>query len=162
MKDALKLHSPKDFITQEIIQTITNYKLSWTKEEWRNYFTQRNNIAFRPIPTGLIFDPKYAALSNTAKLTLNYALTQVIWKTTKNNRFTENRTKAQINVDAFMMPIAALQALGIGSKPTCIKAIKELINNNFIKLITTKNKNNIYKLNTQFSLYLTSLKKKKK
>ena len=162
MKDALKLHSPKDFLTQETINTIALYKLSWTKDDWRDYFSKRNNIAFRPIPTGLIFDPQYALLSNPAKLTLNYALTQVLWQTPKNNRLNSNKTNAHISIDVFMMPIAALQALGIGSKPTCIKAIKELIKQNYIKIVTNKNKTNIYKLNTQFSLYLMSLKKKKK
>lgn len=161
MRDALKHENPKEFITQDIINSISIYKLAWSKEEWRDYFSKHNYISFRPIPIGLIFDPNYALLSNPAKLTLNYALTQVWWQPTKNNRQVKNRTSANISIDIFMMPIAALQALGIGSKPTCIKAIKELVDNNYIKLLTNKNKTNVYKLNTQFSLYLMSLKKKK-
>ena len=111
MKDAQKHDYPKEFMTQEIINALAIYKLAWTKEDWREYFSKRNDIAFRPIPTGLIFDPQYALLSNPAKLALNYALTQVIWKSQKNNRRNLNRTNPNIAIDAFMMPIAALEAL---------------------------------------------------
>lgn len=119
----------------------------WTPQDWRKHYNAQKINKFRILPKCLFYSELFANLKPTAQTTLIFALGELHFEHKEpDKRHNSNRKKPAYIISNFItIPIAALQAIGVGSKNTCIKAIDILIQN---EILVKHPRTNIGKPNT--------------
>lgn len=133
-KLALKQEFPESYEhNEQRLQLLKKFSY-WTPDDWRKHYDSLEFITFRVLPKGLLFSKLYADLKPPAQSTLIFALAQIYFETKHVDKRHGERgnNPTPIVSNLFTLPLAALQAVGIGSKNTCTKAINILIHNKII------------------------------
>jgi hypothetical protein len=98
----------------DVIGSNENQYKGWTRKKWRSVFDNklknRRTANFRFVSVGIFFDRTFCALSNKAKLTYLYALSDIRYEPFKKG--TGKRSGKIIN-DVVCIPTNALAELGV-------------------------------------------------
>ncbi len=110
----------------------------WTKAKWRSVFDKkvknRKVANFRFVSVGIFFDKAFCALSNKAKITYLYALSDVRYEPFQKGN--QKRSGKIVN-DIVCIPTNAVAELGV-CESSRKRAIKELEDHKFIERLPSK------------------------